>query len=139
MSLGMPEIILIFLVVRTFLIQTFTIVSGSMEGTLLVGDFLLVNKAVYGARVPGTDWMLPAIEEPEPFVNADPFILTDQETGRTFQPELTSACMYMNITDDMGDTWLTQPMSCGTIPVDHHCHTPGHRSEAEHEFGAGNR
>jgi signal peptidase I len=41
---------LIFLVVRTFLIQTFTIVSGSMEGTLLVGDFLVLNKSAYGAQ-----------------------------------------------------------------------------------------
>src|SRR5690606_37191876 len=45
----------IFLVVRTFLIQTFTIVSGSMEGTLLVGDFLVLNKSAYGATLPGTD------------------------------------------------------------------------------------
>ena len=62
----------------------------------------------------------PGVERPEPFVNADPFILTDQDTGRTFQPELTGGCMYMNITDDMGDSWLTQPLSCGTVPVDHH-------------------
>src|SRR5690606_6924787 len=56
---------LIFLVVRTFLIQTFTIVSGSMEGTLLVGDFLVLNKAAYGATVPGTDVRLPGYDEPE--------------------------------------------------------------------------
>lgn len=62
----------------------------------------------------------PVVDRPEPFVNADPFILTDQETGRTFQPELTGGCMYMNITDDMGDSWTTQPLSCGTVPVDHH-------------------
>lgn len=54
----------IFLVVRTFLIQTFTIVSGSMEGTLLVGDFLVLNKSAYGAKVPGTQRNLPGYAEP---------------------------------------------------------------------------
>jgi signal peptidase I len=54
----------IFLVVRTFLIQTFTIVSGSMEGTLLVGDFLVLNKTAYGAKVPGTQVKLPGYTEP---------------------------------------------------------------------------
>ncbi|MGI9016969.1 MAG: hypothetical protein ACR2HR_07690 [Euzebya sp.] len=58
--------------------------------------------------------------QPEPFVNADPFILTDVDTGRTFQPELTGTCMYMNITDDAGKNWTSQPLFCGTVPVDHH-------------------
>lgn len=55
---------LVFLVVRTFLIQTFTIVSGSMEGTLLVGDFLVLNKAAYGATIPGTAGRLPGYDIP---------------------------------------------------------------------------
>jgi signal peptidase I len=56
---------LIFIVVRTFLIQTFTIVSGSMEGTLLVGDFLVLNKSAYGASVPGTAASLPGYDTPQ--------------------------------------------------------------------------
>lgn len=55
---------MIFLVVRTFLIQTFTIVSGSMEGTLLVGDFLVLNKSAYGATLPGTEARLPGYDTP---------------------------------------------------------------------------
>jgi signal peptidase I len=53
---------LLFLVIRTFLIQAFKIPTGSMENTLLIGDFLLVNKAVYGAQIPGTHYRLPAFE-----------------------------------------------------------------------------
>jgi signal peptidase I len=55
----------IFLVIRTFLIQTFTIISGSMEGTLLVGDFLVLSKSAYGATVPGTDMRLPGYDQPD--------------------------------------------------------------------------
>lgn len=55
----------LFLVLRTFLIQTFTITSGSMEGTLLVGDFLVLSKSAYGATVPGTDVRLPGYTKPQ--------------------------------------------------------------------------
>jgi len=54
----------LFLVIRTFLVEAFKIPTSSMEGTLLVGDFLLVNKVVYGAEVPGTGVRLPALKEP---------------------------------------------------------------------------
>lgn len=49
-SLGLAFVL--FLVIRTFLVQAFKIPTGSMESTLLVGDFLLVNKLAYGATTP---------------------------------------------------------------------------------------
>jgi signal peptidase I len=56
--------VVVWLVLRTFLIEAFRIPSGSMENTLLIGDFLFVNKAVYGAEVPFTGLRLPAFREP---------------------------------------------------------------------------
>ncbi|MEO5904344.1 MAG: signal peptidase I [Gemmatimonadaceae bacterium] len=55
----------LFFVVRSFFIEAFKIPTGSMEGTLLVGDFLLVNKLVYGAEVPFTGVKLPAVRLPK--------------------------------------------------------------------------
>ena len=45
--------------VRAFFVQAFEIPSGSMEPTLLVGDHILVNKFVYGVRIPftGKRWL----------------------------------------------------------------------------------
>ena len=57
--------VLLFLFLRTFLVQTFVITSSSMEETLLVGDFLILSKAAYGPVIPFTRARLPGYSEPE--------------------------------------------------------------------------
>ncbi len=49
----------LFVVIRTFILQTFVITSGSMEEALLVGDFLIANRAAVGVRIPFTETRIP--------------------------------------------------------------------------------
>jgi len=56
------------LCIKTSIVEAYKIPSGSMEDTLLIGDFLLANKFLYGARlpIPFADIRLPEIREPKP-------------------------------------------------------------------------
>ncbi|MBA3645596.1 MAG: signal peptidase I [Gemmatimonadaceae bacterium] len=54
----------LFVVIRGFGLEAFKIASGSMEHTLFEGDFLLVNKLVYGAGIPGLRAKMPAMRSP---------------------------------------------------------------------------
>jgi signal peptidase I len=51
--------------IRTFFVQAFKIPTGSMRMTLIEGDAILVNKFIYGAKIPFTDIRLPAFSEPK--------------------------------------------------------------------------
>ena len=55
----------IFLFLRTFFIEAYRIPSGSMIPSLLVGDWLFVNKLVYGPHVPCTSYNFPGYAEPK--------------------------------------------------------------------------
>jgi len=57
--------ILIALFIRTFVVQAFKIPSGSMKPTLQIGDHILVNKFIYGVKVPFVRSTLIPISEPK--------------------------------------------------------------------------
>jgi len=57
--------ILLALVIRAFVVQAFKIPSGSMKPTLLIGDHILVNKFIYGIKVPFTNYELIHISNPK--------------------------------------------------------------------------
>ncbi|GMQ76678.1 MAG: signal peptidase I [Gammaproteobacteria bacterium] len=58
-------VFLIVLLLRSFLVEPFRIPSGSMMPTLLVGDFILVNKFVYGIRLPVLDDKIFDVSQPQ--------------------------------------------------------------------------
>jgi len=57
--------IIIALFIRTFIVQAFKIPSGSMIPTLQIGDWLLVNKFIYGIKIPLTRKTLIPVKEPQ--------------------------------------------------------------------------
>jgi signal peptidase I len=57
--------LVLFFFIRSFILHTFVIISGSMEETLLVGDLLLVNRAAVGSPIPGTSMRVPGYSQPK--------------------------------------------------------------------------
>jgi signal peptidase I len=57
--------VILALFIRTFVVQAFKIPSGSMEPTLLVGDHILVNKFLYGIKLPFIRKTIIPISDPE--------------------------------------------------------------------------
>ena len=59
--------VILALFIRAFVVQAFKIPSGSMEPTLLVGDHILVNKFVYGIRIPIANKVIIPVKSPKQF------------------------------------------------------------------------
>jgi signal peptidase I len=57
--------VILALIVRALVIQSYHIPSESMEDTLLKGDFLFASKFIYGSKIPFTDIRLPAVRQPK--------------------------------------------------------------------------
>ena len=66
-------------VIRTYVFEPFQIPTGSMEKTLLVGDFLFVNKLAYGPKVPVTPLSYPLVHNTVPWVDIKSY--TNLETS----------------------------------------------------------
>ncbi len=60
--------------IRMFLIEAYVIPTSSMEGSLLVGDFLFVSKAHYGIRTPQTVVQLPLVHNMVPLVGSESYL-----------------------------------------------------------------
>ena len=60
--------------IRMFLIEAYVIPTPSMEGSLLVGDFMFVSKAHYGIRTPMTVAMVPLLHNTIPFLNTESYL-----------------------------------------------------------------
>jgi signal peptidase I len=58
--------VLLFFVIRTFVVTAYSIPSESMEDSLLIGDYLMANNALFGATIPFTSIKLPSIRDPHP-------------------------------------------------------------------------
>ncbi|MFC1833940.1 signal peptidase I [Thermodesulfobacteriota bacterium] len=56
--------VILAIIIRAFCVQAFKIPSSSMEPTLLIGDHILVNKFIYGIRVPFTKLRWPVFRDP---------------------------------------------------------------------------
>jgi signal peptidase I len=57
--------IILALFIRAFVVQAFKIPSGSMQNTLLIGDYILVNKFIYGVKIPFTEITVIPVKEPK--------------------------------------------------------------------------
>jgi len=53
------------LLIKTFIIEATTVPTGSMENTILPGDFLFINKFIYGAEIPFTHKHMPRVRKPQ--------------------------------------------------------------------------
>ena len=57
--------VIIALFIRTFVVQAFKIPSGSMKPTLQVGDHILVNKFIYGVKIPYLSSVVLPVKDPQ--------------------------------------------------------------------------
>ncbi len=83
--------IIAFLLVRAFLVEAFRIPSPSMVPTLLVGDWLFVNKLRFGPHVPFTQFSLPGYADPnrgDVVVFESPYQADEAAIGNDPQPTL---------------------------------------------------
>jgi len=59
------SVLLLVWVIRSFLIQPYRVPTGSLEPTILPGDFIVVNQFAYGLRVPVINWKMVKTNDPK--------------------------------------------------------------------------
>ena len=93
-------------ILRTFLIEAYTIPTSSMEKSLLIGDFLFVSKVSYGPRVPNTPISFPLVHHTLPLTKSTPaylkWIQLDYHRMKGFGQIERNDCVVFNYpTDDL--------------------------------------
>lgn len=98
-------------IIRTFIFEAYTIPTPSMERTLLVNDFLFVNKMSYGARIPQTPLSFPFVHNTLPFTTTTPsylkWIQLDYSRINGFGPVKRNDVVVFNF--PAGDTIINLP------------------------------
>lgn len=103
--MGVLPTLAIFLGTRQLLAEAFRIPSGSMEPTLLVGDWLFVNKLRFGPHIPFTDHSLPGYASPERG-DVAVFISPAQPVSIRISPDEVTPTLVKRIVGVAGDTLL---------------------------------
>jgi signal peptidase I len=109
-------------IIRTYVFEPFQIPTGSMEKTLLVGDFLFVNKLAYGPKVPVTPLSYPLVHNTVPFVNIRSYTTLEKGTY-TRLPGFSHVNRYDVVVFNYpsGDTAVYDPrMPNGLMGHDYH-------------------
>ena len=103
--IGLLPVVAIVLGTRELVAEAYRIPSGSMEPTLLVGDWLLVNKLRYGPHVPFTDLSLPGYAAPKRG-DVTVFISPPQDITIRISPDEITPTLVKRIVGIGGDTLL---------------------------------
>lgn len=96
--------------IRLFLIEAYTIPTPSMEGSLLVGDYLFVSKVHYGSRMPMTPISFPLLHNVLPITGKECYMIWPQWPYRR-APRIQSVHRYDPVVFNYpeGDTTLKTP------------------------------
>jgi signal peptidase I len=103
--IGILPVIAIFLGTRELVAEAYRIPSGSMEPTLLVGDWLFVNKLRYGPHIPFTQVSLPGYETPRRG-DVTVFVSPPQDYTIRISPDQVAPTLVKRIVGVGGDTLL---------------------------------
>jgi signal peptidase I len=109
-------------IIRTYVFEPFQIPTGSMEKTLLVGDFLFVNKLTYGPKVPVTPLSYPLVHNTVPWVDVKSYT-TLETSNYTRLPGFSKVNRYDVVVFNYpsGDTAVYDPrMPNGLMGHDYH-------------------
>lgn len=103
--IGWLPAVVIFFGAKQLLAEAYRIPSGSMEPTMLVGDWLFVNKLRFGPHIPFTDYTLPGYARPNRG-DVAVFVSPPQDATIRISPDQITPMLVKRIVGVAGDTLL---------------------------------